>query len=52
MTTIPSLGTLPIDLPKLMETRMLLQAASGGKSWALRRLIEQTASSAQPCRPA
>lgn len=44
----PSLGTLPIDLPKLMETRMLLQAASGGgKSWALRRLIEQTASSAQ-----
>lgn len=25
----PSLGTLPIDLPKLLETRMLVQANSG-----------------------
>lgn len=33
-----------IDLPKLLETRALVQANSGGgKSWALRRLLEQTA---------
>lgn len=39
-----SLGTLPLDLPKLLETRMLVQANSGaGKSWALRRVLEQTA---------
>lgn len=43
-----NLGTLPIDLPRLIETRMLLVAASGlGKSWALRRLIEQTATGVQ-----
>jgi uncharacterized protein len=44
----PSLGTLPIDLPKLLETRMLVQANSGaGKSWTLRRLLEQTATGVQ-----
>lgn len=33
-----------IDLPRLLETRLLVQANSGGgKSWALRRLLEQTA---------
>ncbi len=40
----PSLGDAPIDLPKLLETRLLVQANSGaGKSWALRRVLEQTA---------
>ncbi len=44
----PSLGTLPIDLPKLLETRMLVQANSGaGKSWCLRRILEQTAAGVQ-----
>lgn len=39
-----TLGSIPIDLPKLLETRMLVQANSGaGKSWALRRVLEQTA---------
>lgn len=34
----------PIAIDKLLETRLLIQAASGfGKSWALRRLLEQTA---------
>jgi DNA helicase HerA-like ATPase len=38
----------PIDLTALLETRLLLQANSGGgKSWALRRILEQTASSVQ-----
>lgn len=38
----------PIDLPRLMETRLLVQANSGGgKSWALRRLLEQTANQVQ-----
>lgn len=33
-----------INLPVLLETRALVQANSGaGKSWALRRLLEQTA---------
>lgn len=33
-----------IDLPRLLETRMLVQANSGGgKSWLLRRMLEQTA---------
>lgn len=37
-----------LDLPKLLETRMLVQSNSGGgKSWALRRLLEQTAPLAQ-----
>jgi hypothetical protein len=32
-----------IDLPKLVATRLLIQANSGGgKSWAIRRLLEQT----------
>ncbi len=44
----PSLGTIPIDLAKLLETRMLIQANSGaGKSWALRRILEQTAAGVQ-----
>ncbi len=45
----PILGTtadsrpLAIDLDRLVETRLLLQANSGaGKSWALRRILEQT----------
>lgn len=46
--TTPTLGTMPIDLAKLLETRMLVQANSGGgKSWALRRLLEQTAAGVQ-----
>ena len=33
-----------VDVPRLLETRMLVQSNSGGgKSWALRRLLEQTA---------
>lgn len=37
-----------IDLPRLLETRMLIQANSGGgKSWAIRRLLEQTAGEVQ-----
>lgn len=40
----PSLGSMPIDLQSLLETRMLIQANSGGgKSHALRRVLEQTA---------
>lgn len=40
----PSLGSIDIDLPRLLETRMLIQANSGaGKSHALRRVLEQTA---------
>jgi hypothetical protein len=36
-------GVLRIDLPRLLPTRMLIQAAAGGgKSYALRRLLEQT----------
>ncbi len=35
--------TTSIDLPKLIETRLLIQANSGGgKSYAIRRLIEQS----------
>jgi hypothetical protein len=46
--TSPTLGTLPIDLPRLVETRALIQANSGGgKSWCLRRLLEQTAGQVQ-----
>lgn len=38
----------PIDLQVLLETRLLVQAGSGGgKSWALRRILEQTASHVQ-----
>ncbi len=33
----------PIDVARLIESRLLVQANSGGgKSWALRRLLEQT----------
>lgn len=41
----PSLGPgCLIDLQRLLETRLLIQASSGyGKSYALRRLFEQTA---------
>jgi hypothetical protein len=40
----PSLGTVEIDLPKLIETRLLVQCNSGGgKSFCLRRVLEQTA---------
>ncbi len=49
MANLPILGTaannrsLPLDLDRLIETRLLLQANSGaGKSWALRRILEQT----------
>lgn len=39
---------LPIDLPVLLESRLLVQANSGGgKSWAIRRLLEQTARGVQ-----
>jgi len=45
----PTLGidtegiAIPIDVEKLVEGRMLITATSGaGKSWALRRLLEQT----------
>lgn len=39
-----SLGDMaPVDLDRLVETRLLIQANSGGgKSWAIRRLLEQT----------
>ena len=41
-------GAAVIDLPRLLETRMLIQANSGGgKSWAIRRLLEQTAGHVQ-----
>lgn len=34
---------LKIDLPRLLESRLLTQATSGaGKSWLLRRILEQT----------
>jgi hypothetical protein len=34
---------IPIDLPTLIESRLLVQANSGGgKSWLLRRLLEQS----------
>jgi Mn-dependent DtxR family transcriptional regulator len=40
----PNLGSMPIDLDRLLESRMLIQANSGGgKSYALRRVLEQTA---------
>lgn len=41
----PTLGDgVPVDIARLCETRLLVQANSGGgKSWALRRLIEQVA---------
>src|SRR5271157_4163877 len=34
---------LNLDLPKLIDTRLLIQANSGGgKSWAIRKLLETT----------
>lgn len=50
MSSIGSFGSsaVTIDLPRLLETRALVQANSGGgKSWALRRLLEQTATKVQ-----
>ncbi len=48
-TVRPTLGSttagaqVAIDLDQLIETRLLLQGASGsGKSWSARRLLEQT----------
>jgi hypothetical protein len=39
----PSLGEVAIDFQRLLETRLLIQANSGaGKSWCLRRVLEQT----------
>lgn len=36
-------GDLSLDLATLVDTRLLVQANSGGgKSWCLRRLLEQT----------
>ena len=36
-------GHVEIDLARLMTTRLFIQATSGGgKSWALRRILEQT----------
>lgn len=41
-------GNLPIDVSRLLETRLLVQSNSGGgKSWVLRRLLEQTAAHVQ-----
>lgn len=38
-----SSGPAPLDVDRLVGGRMLLQASSGyGKSWALRRILEQT----------
>lgn len=35
--------TVGVDLPTLIETRLIIQANSGGgKTWALRRLLEQS----------
>nr|WP_295468883.1 DUF87 domain-containing protein [Mesorhizobium sp.] len=40
--------TIGLDLARLLDGRMLVQGASGaGKSWTLRRLIEQTAGRVQ-----
>ena len=50
----PTIGTteagknLVIDIPRLLVSRMLIQASSGGgKSWATRRILEQTAGHVQ-----
>lgn len=42
--TAPSLDPrFALDVPRLIESRLLVQANSGGgKSWAIRRLLEQT----------
>lgn len=53
-SNLPSIGKgendndVVIDLQRLVQTRMLIQASSGGgKSYAMRRLLEQTSSSIQ-----
>lgn len=52
--TKPTIGTieggkgLQIDIKRLLLTRLLVQASSGGgKSWLLRRVLEQTANDVQ-----
>lgn len=43
MATIPLSNQTSIDLPTLIDTRLLIQANSGGgKSWLIRRLLEQS----------
>jgi uncharacterized protein len=43
MATIPLSNHTTIDLPTLIDTRLLIQANSGGgKSWLIRRLLEQS----------
>lgn len=44
MASKPTLGEgVALDVPRLIESRLLIQANSGaGKSWAIRRLLEQT----------
>ena len=43
MNTVSINETVSIDLPTLIDTRLLVQANSGGgKSWLLRRLLEQS----------
>jgi hypothetical protein len=45
---LPGPSGVAIDLPRLLETRMLVQCNSGGgKSWTIRRLLEQTAGQVQ-----
>ena len=45
---LPGPSAVAIDLPRLLETRMLVQCNSGGgKSWTIRRLLEQTAGQVQ-----
>src|SRR5438094_10539198 len=42
-TKLPLSDHANIDLPTLIDTRLLVQANSGGgKSWLLRRLLEQS----------
>lgn len=42
-TAVAGGGVIQIDLQRLLVSRLLVQANSGaGKSWALRRLLEQT----------
>lgn len=41
-------GVMAIDMPRLLEGRLLIQGMSGaGKSWTLRRLLEQAAGQVQ-----
>lgn len=49
MSHTPTLSSgIGINVATLLETRLLVQASSGGgKSWALRRLLEQTANHVQ-----